>query len=62
MGQIARCVYESLALKYRWTMERLDEMKGEHIDFLNIVGGGIQNKMLNQMVADAIGRRVAPAP
>ena len=62
MVHIARCVYESLALKYRWTMERLDEMKGEHIDFLNIVGGGIQNKMLNQMVADAIGRRVVTGP
>ena len=62
VGQIARCIYESLALKYRWALERLEEIKGEHIGQLNIVGGGIQNKLLNQMAADAIDRPVVTGP
>jgi len=62
VGQIARCIYESLALKYRWALCRLEEIKGAHIDALNIVGGGIQNKMLNQMAADSINRPVVTGP
>ena len=62
VGQIARCIYESLALKYRWAMERLEEIKGEPLAQLNIVGGGIQNKLLNQMAADSIGRPVVTGP
>ena len=62
VGQIARCIYESLALKYRWALERLEEIKGQRIDSLNIVGGGIQNKLLNQMVADSINRPVITGP
>ena len=62
VGQVARAIYESLALKYRWALERLEEIKGQHIDQLNIVGGGSQNKLLNQMVADAINRPVVTGP
>ena len=62
VGQAARCIYESLALKYRWALERLEEIKGQRIDTLNIVGGGIQNKLLNQMVADSLDRQVITGP
>lgn len=62
VGQIARCIYESLALKYRWALERLEQIKGERIGQLNIVGGGIQNKLLNQMAADAVDRPVVTGP
>ena len=62
VGQIARCIYESLALKYRWALERLEEIKGQRIDTLNIVGGGCQNKLLNQFVADSIDRPVITGP
>ena len=61
-GQTARCIYESLALKYRKAVEGLEKMKGQHIDSVNIVGGGIQNKLLNQMAADATGRPVITGP
>ncbi len=61
-GEIARTIYESLALKYRWALERLEEIKGKRIDTLNIVGGGIQNKLLNQMVADSLDRNVITGP
>lgn len=62
VGQIARCVYESLALKYRYALEGLEAMKGEKIHSLNIVGGGINNRLLNQMVADALDREVVTGP
>ncbi len=62
VGQAARAIYESLALKYRWALERLEEIKGQRIDQLNIVGGGIQNKLLNQMVADSLNRPVVTGP
>ena len=61
-AQIARCVYESLALKYRWALERLQEIKMSRIDQLNITGGGIQNRFLNQLAADATDRMVITGP
>ncbi len=62
VGEVARCIYESLALKYRYALEGLETMKGEKIESLNIVGGGIQNKFLNQLVADALDREVVTGP
>lgn len=62
VGEISRCIYESLALKYRWALGRLEEIKGARIDTLNIVGGGIQNKLLNQMAADSLNRKVITGP
>ena len=62
VGEVARCIYESLALKYRWALERLEEIKGARIESFNIVGGGIQNKLLNQMAADATNRPVTTGP
>lgn len=62
VGEISRCIYESLALKYRWALERLSEIKGTRIEMLNIVGGGCKNKLLNQMAADSSGIRVVTGP
>ena len=44
VGEVARCIYESLALQYRWSLERLEEIKGARIDSLNLVGGGIKGQ------------------
>lgn len=62
VGEIARCVYESLALKYRWAVTRLGEMRGQPLSTLNIVGGGIQNELLNQMAADSTGLYTTVGP
>ena len=62
VSQVARAIYESLALKYRWALEHLEHIKGVRLDQLNIVGGGIQNKLLNQMVADSLDRPVVTGP
>ena len=62
IGQVARCVYESLALKYRCALEGLEKMKGQRIDSLNIVGGPINNKFLDQLIADSLDREVVTGP
>lgn len=61
-GEIARCVYESLAMGYRETFLDLEALKGERIDVLHIVGGGSRNALLNQFAANAIGREVVAGP
>jgi sugar (pentulose or hexulose) kinase len=61
-GQMVRVILESLALKYRWAVERLEEITGREIDCLHIVGGGIQNELLCRFAADATGKRVVTGP
>jgi rhamnulokinase len=61
-GQFARCVFESLALKYAATLDGLEELTGTKIEVLHIVGGGSQNKLLNQFTANAAARPVLAGP
>ncbi len=61
-GDIVRCVLEGLALKYRTVLERLEEMIGHKLEPIHIVGGGTQNRLLNQFTADATNRRVVTGP
>jgi rhamnulokinase len=62
VGQVMRAVYESLALKYRYSLDQLVDLTGAQIDRLHIIGGGTQNLLLNQMTADATGRVVITGP
>lgn len=62
MGQVARTVYESLAMCYKEAFVGLEELKGETIDVLHIVGGGSNNKLLNQLTANSINRTVVAGP
>ncbi len=61
-GEVARTVYESLALSYKEAFDGLEQLKGSRIDVLHIVGGGSKNTLLNQMTANAIGREVIAGP
>ena len=61
-GEIVRSALESLALKYRWVLEKLEFVKGEAIDTIHIIGGGTQNKLLCQFTADATKRQVIAGP
>jgi rhamnulokinase len=61
-GAVIRCALESLALRYRQVLGWLEELTAARIDTLHIVGGGVQNRLLCQMAADATGRRVVAGP
>jgi len=61
-GAIARCVFESLALKCRHVLETLERLTGKAIEIVHIVGGGARNELLNQFIADATGRPVRAGP
>ena len=61
-GQIIRVALESVALKYRFVLERLEELSGKRLDPLHIIGGGTQNRLLNQFTADATKRTVVTGP
>ncbi len=61
-GACLRCVYESLALKYRLVHEQLAEITGRRAKAVHIVGGGSNNLMLNQFTADACGLPVIAGP
>jgi len=62
MGEIVRCIFESLALRYRWTAEKLEQLTGRRYPVINIVGGGTKEEMLSQFAADASGRTVCAGP
>ena len=61
-GEEVRCCLESLALCYRATIEGLEANLGQTFDRLHIVGGGSQNMLLNQFVADATQKQVLCGP
>jgi rhamnulokinase len=61
-GEVVRCVLESLALKYRWVLERSEEITGRRAGVIHVVGGGVQNTLLCQLTADATRRPVRAGP
>ena len=61
-GEIVRAIFDSLALRYKWSVEAIDDMKGKRIPFINIVGGGTKEAPLCQLCADACERPVYAGP
>jgi rhamnulokinase len=61
-GEVLRVALESLALKYRWVLERTEELTGNQLDPIHIIGGGAKNRLLNQYTADATNRTVVTGP
>lgn len=61
-GAVIRTALESLALRYRWVIEKAAEVSGQSINVLHIVGGGSQNRLLNQFAANATGLPVLAGP
>ncbi len=57
-----RAILESLAFKYRATLESLEQIAGIRFKEIRIVGGGSRNRLLNQFTADATGRTVIAGP
>ena len=62
VGELIRCCLESLALAYRVGLRDLSRVTGQSFDSLSVVGGGAQNRVLNQWAADACGVPVVAGP
>jgi rhamnulokinase len=61
-GALARAVFDSLALSYRTVSGELAELRGSPVSRIHIVGGGSQNRLLNQLCADACEVPVRAGP
>ncbi|MDA7661671.1 FGGY-family carbohydrate kinase, partial [bacterium] len=61
-AEILRLVTDSLAMKVRFVLERLEEVTGYRIEVLHIIGGGGQNDQLNKSIASSINRPVVVGP
>lgn len=61
-GEVVRCVLQSLAARYQQAVTELNALLPQPITQLNIIGGGCQNQLLNQLTADALGIPVIAGP
>ena len=61
-GEIIRCIYDSLALKYRFTLDQIVSVTKSNIEKIHIIGGGSNNHFLCQLTADATGLPVIAGP
>jgi len=61
-GELARCVFESLAFQYRKVWVELNELRQGQLEKIQIIGGGSQNEFLNQLCADACECEVFAGP
>jgi rhamnulokinase len=61
-GEIIRVALESVALKYRWVLARLEELTDKQFATIHIIGGGTKNRLLNQFTANATDRVVVTGP
>ena len=61
-GQIVRCIFESLALRYRQVLDSLRNLSPRPVEALHVIGGGSRNELLNQWTANAVGIPVIAGP
>ena len=62
VGEVVRCIYESLAMKYRYTAQTIQKLTGISPRVIHVVGGGTKDGFLSQMTADACGIPVCAGP
>ncbi len=62
IGQVVRCIYESLALKYRLALEQISECTGKSFDVLHLMGGGTKDGFLCELTAQSLGIPVVAGP
>ena len=62
IGEIAYCVYYSLAISYQKAIEEIENMTGKTYTTINVIGGGCQNILLNEMIASVTNKRVMAGP
>ena len=55
MAETARCIYDSLALKYKQSLEKLSRLTGKKFNKLYMFGGGIKDKFLCELTEQVCG-------
>jgi len=61
-GEVAKCVYDSLAVSYQEAIGQIEEIYEKSFSKINVIGGGCQNEMLNQLIADVTKKDVYAGP
>lgn len=61
-AEVIRCIYDSLALKYRYTLDQIRAVSDQPIEKIHIFGGGANNHFLNQLTANVTGLPVVAGP
>ena len=61
-GEISRCIFDSLALKYRHVIEQAERLSGRPVEAIHVVGGGSRNALLCQLTADTTRLPVLAGP
>ncbi len=62
VGEIMRCIYESLAMTYRYALEQIQDCTGKKYRDIHMLGGGTKDTLLCRMTADATGCRIIAGP
>ena len=62
VGEIMRCIYESLAMKYRLTFEKLRDCTERDYEVIHVIGGGTKDTLLCRLTANACARKVVAGP
>ncbi len=62
VGEVMRCIYESLAMKYRLTLDNLEDCTGKTYPAIHVIGGGTKDTLLCQMTASSCNRKVVAGP
>jgi len=53
IGEISRCIYESIAMRLKYDFNNLEKLTGKKIELIYLMGGGARNKLQCQLIADA---------
>ena len=62
MGEISRCIYESLAMHLKYNFRNLEKLTGKKLELIHLIGGGARNELQCQLIADATGVPVVAGP
>ncbi|PLR66434.1 rhamnulokinase [Bacillus sp. UMB0893] len=61
-GEVAKCIFDSLVVSYQKAIEEIEEIFERKFNKINVIGGGCQNEVLNQMIANKTKKKVYAGP
>lgn len=61
-GEIAKCIFESLANSYQRAVFEIEDIFEKEFKSINVIGGGSQNELLNQLIAESTKKEVFAGP